>query len=426
MKHLTLVVLTGMLLAREPAAAENLPNIVWLIADDQRWDHYSFMGHPWIRTPHLDRLAAQSLVFERGYVPTSLCRPSLASLITGLYPSQHGVTGNDPARGRRDPDQRNAIVQRFLLNPRLPVLLAQRGYLSFQCGKWWEGHYRNGGFTHGMTHGDLRRGGRHGDAGLAIGRRTMRPVFEFIDLAVSERRPFFIWFAPMMPHLPHTPPERLLRPYLNQGHPPALARYYAMCQWWDEVCGELLAYLERKRLTENTIIFYVCDNGWVQRRDQAGGAFGGPRGKRSAYDGGLRTPIMIRWPGHVKPRRDKQHLASSIDFVPTVLALLDLRPPRPLPGVNLLQEAAVRERQYLRAEIYDHDIQDLSDPSKSLLYRCVIGRQWKLIVPAGRADDRFGPTSEALFRINLDPEERFNLRSLYPEKAHALYRFLAR
>lgn len=76
-------------------AAERQPNIVLILGDDQAWSDYGFMGHPDIRTPHLDKLAAQSLVFGRGYVTSPLCRPSLASMATGLFPFQHGVTGND-------------------------------------------------------------------------------------------------------------------------------------------------------------------------------------------------------------------------------------------------------------------------------------------------------------------------------------------
>ena len=79
------------------ASGEKPPNIVLIISDDQSWTDYGFMGHPSIQTPCLDKLARQSCLFTRGYVPTSLCRPSLATIITGLYPSQHGITGNDPA-----------------------------------------------------------------------------------------------------------------------------------------------------------------------------------------------------------------------------------------------------------------------------------------------------------------------------------------
>lgn len=83
----------------EAVPAAERPNVVLIISDDQRWTDFGFMGHDVIRTPHLDRLAARSAVFPRGYVPTSLCRPSLVTMITGLYPHQHKVTGNDPPRG---------------------------------------------------------------------------------------------------------------------------------------------------------------------------------------------------------------------------------------------------------------------------------------------------------------------------------------
>src|SRR5581483_4774060 len=91
MKMLSLLAL----LAAAPAVA-GPPNVVLIVSDDQAWTDYSFMGHPHVRTPHLDRLASQSLVFRRGYVPSSLCCPSLASLITGQYPHQHKITSNDP------------------------------------------------------------------------------------------------------------------------------------------------------------------------------------------------------------------------------------------------------------------------------------------------------------------------------------------
>src|SRR5688572_23006474 len=152
------------------------PNIVMIVSDDHHWADYGFMGSKDVQTPHLDKLASQSLVFGRGYVPSSLCCPSLATIITGLYPHQHKITSNDPpgpagssknnpARGADFVKQRERQTAHFERAPRLPQLLGERGYLSFQTGKWWEGEFRRGGFTHGMTTGQ-----RHGDAGLTIGR----------------------------------------------------------------------------------------------------------------------------------------------------------------------------------------------------------------------------------------------------------------
>ena len=140
------------------------PNILFIISDDQGWSDYGFMGHPHIATPHLDRLAAQSLTFTRGYTPVPLCRPSLASMVTGLYPHQHGVTGNDPTLPDKDANAKSqrgnpkyaryydTIVGNFANRPNLVRDLAAQGYLAFQTGKWWEGNpIKTAGFTHAMT-----------------------------------------------------------------------------------------------------------------------------------------------------------------------------------------------------------------------------------------------------------------------------------
>jgi arylsulfatase A-like enzyme len=151
------------------------PNIVLIVGDDQCWTDYGFMGHEHIQTPHLDKLAREGLVFKRAYVPSSLCRPSLATMITGLYPHQHLMTSNDPpipkgltnAQANKDAGflkQRQDMIALFEKSPTLPKLLEKEGYISFQAGKWWEGNAcRCGGFTEGMTHGDPAKGGRHGD-----------------------------------------------------------------------------------------------------------------------------------------------------------------------------------------------------------------------------------------------------------------------
>ena len=155
------------------------PNIVLILSDDQAWTDYSFMGHEAIQTPHLDRLARESSLFRRGYVPTALCRPSLMTLLTGQYASVHGVTGNDPSPKYADPasetyaKQRGDLIANLDRFESLPKALGTAGYLSHQSGKLWEGSFRNAGFTHGMTRGFPQRGGRHGDDGLKIGRKGM-------------------------------------------------------------------------------------------------------------------------------------------------------------------------------------------------------------------------------------------------------------
>ena len=156
---LTAVVLSAVLSMESAASAADTksPNVVLIVCDDQAWFHFGFMGNTEIRTPHLDRLAGQSALFTRGYVPSSVCRPSLATMITGHYPqtSKFGVGIDGLRAGAR------IVKQRFERCRPLPELLKRSGYLSLQTGKWWEGTPTRGGFTRGMTHGDPARGGRH-------------------------------------------------------------------------------------------------------------------------------------------------------------------------------------------------------------------------------------------------------------------------
>ena len=393
------------------------PNIVLIISDDQAWTDYSFMGHPVIETPRIDRLAEQSLTFPRGYVTTSLCCPSLATMITGLYPHQHKITGNEPPappglRGGavyRDPGYQAECVRMddyIEAVPTLPRLLAKKGYVSLQTGKWWHGSYKRGGFTHGMTHGDPKRGGRHGDDGLRIGRQGMKPVFDFIEEAGD--KPFFIWYAPFLPHTPHNPPKRLLDKYRDRTPHLPIAKYWAMCEWFDETCGELLDHLDEKNLSENTVVLFVTDNGWINREKASRYA---PKSKRSPYDGGLRTPIMVRWPGKIEPRTD-MNLASAIDLAPTILAAAGLERTPAMRGVNLTDTKAVESRKRLFGAVYLHNAVDLHAPVKNLTHRWCIEGTWKLIVPY---TPNVKSKSLELFDLGADAREEHNRAAQRPK-----------
>lgn len=397
------------------AGASPRPNVVLIIGDDQAWGDFGFMGHPVIRTPHLDRLASQSLLFTRGYVPSSLCRPSLATLATGLYPHQHRITSNDPPSGLaraetlRLREQQIANIERV---PTLPRLLGQQGYVSFQSGKWWEGNFRRGGFTEGMTHGDPARGGRHGDEGLKIGREGLEPVFAFLDR--HRGRPFFIWYAPFLPHQPHNPPEQLLAHYRNQTDSIHVARYWAMCEWFDQTCGALLAGLDERGLAENTLVVFVVDNGWIQRPE--GGAYA-PRSKRSPYEGGIRTPIMLRWPKRIEPRRDERTPVSSVDLVPTILRACGLEPPAEMPGVDLLDSQALGRRAAIFGAIFTHNAVVVDEPASSLQYRWCIEGRWKLILP----NPRLLPDEPLeLYDLLAEPREEDDLAGRRPEVVERL------
>lgn len=425
------------------------PNIIFIISDDQSYGDYSFMGHEFIETPNIDQLARESRTFTRGYATAPLCSPSLASMISGLYAHQHGITGNDPVveyEGPKSygkvaadgvfpdnsyPVQRNKAYQtlaaNFYKNKLITQTLAENGYRSFQTGKWWVGSATDAGFDKGMTHGDYTRGGRHGDEGLKIAREGLDPIYDFIAASNAENKPFFLWYAPFLPHTPHNPPKELEEKYLKVAPSPFIAKYWAMVEWFDQTTGDLLNHLKEKGLEENTIIVYTCDNGWIQSIDARGYA---PRSKRAPHEGGIRTPVMFKYPGIIQPEFDTQNVVSNVDMVSTVLSLLGLDKGS-LPGINALDEDQLNNRQVVFAEAYDHDISNVDAPSESILYKIAIEKTWKLILPNNEMVEKEATTRKEniagyyantvqLFNLAEDPLELDNVAADYPEEVARL------
>ena len=406
---IALVVIMAVRDVSHAAPAPAPPNVVMIVGDDMAWTDFGFMGHDVIKTPHLDDLARESAVFPNGYVPTSLCRASLATLLTGQYAHRHRICCNDPPDGV----DRAAMHPFIKQAPALPRLLRQAGYASLQTGKFWEGHFSNAGFTHGMT-----EKGRHGDEGLVIGRRTMKPIYDFITTARRDAKPFFVWYAPMLPHEPHDPPKRLLDKYLAPGRPGKLAKYYAMCEWFDETCGQLLAHLDQIGVRDDTLVVFVVDNGWIQETGNARTTAGwfAPKSKRSPYDGGLRTPVMLRWPGRTKAGR-YDDLVGTVDLAPTILAAAGLKAPPEMAGLDLLATAAGRAplaRDAVFGEIFTHTAVDLDEPGLNLTHRWVRRGDRKLIT--FDADQK----QPELYDLRHDPHERKNVATENPGEVAAL------
>jgi len=393
------------LLSPLSASAADKPNVLMIVGDDWGWTDFGFMGHRDIQTPHLDRLAKEGALFPNGYTPTSLCRASLASILTGQFAHQHRICCNDPPEGVA----RDAMLPFLKESPALPRLLQAAGYESFQTGKFWEGHHTNGGFTSGMT-----TKGRHGEEGLVIGRKTLEPIFEFVDKA---RKPWFIWYAPMMPHLPHDPPERLAKKYAKEGRDPRLAKYMAMCEWTDETIGEVLAGLDKRGLRKNLLILFVVDNGWVQSvGPPAKGDQFATRSKNTPYDAGVRTPMILHWPETTKAGKYLD-LASTVDLAPTVLSAIDAKVPETMSGLSLLDVASGKgpiKRDAVFGEIYVHTAVKLEDPRANLTHRWVREADWKLIVPVK------GEGKPELFNLKDDPHEKKNLAEVKPEDVKRL------
>jgi arylsulfatase A-like enzyme len=348
-----------------PRRADGPPNIVLIIADDLGWPYLGFLGDDNVVTPNMDIIGNGGAVFEVGHATSNFCRPTLQSLVTGLYPAQYEqraaaiadaamVSGPIPQEVDTD-RERNILRNQFETAAieefeTLPRLLAEAGYASHQSGKWWEQSYAHGGFTHGMTEtwdwtdavelGDRWFFTFMGGRGNEIGRETMAPVTDFIREHADQ--PFFVWYGPALPHTPLNAPDRFYKYFEDRENLSESAKlYYANIAWFDWGVGEVLDTLREERLLDNTLIVYVNDNGWEQPAnveyadDHITFANGGPRGKGSFFETGFRTPIIFYWRDRIAATRDTVTLASALDIMPTILDYAGARAPSDLPGFSL-------------------------------------------------------------------------------------------
>lgn len=344
--------------ALEKTHNENaLPNIILLIGDDQGYSYFGFMGADYVQTPNMDALAKSGTLFTNGYVPENHCRPSLQTLMTGTLPIDY----NSEVENRIDEElnkdrsipyqdvkewKRNYRFHAMKHFTTLPKLLKQKGYKSFQGGKWWEFNYQNGGFDEGMTKGWSKKDESKNDwflqfmggKGRELVRAGMQPVYEFIDK--NAQQPKFIWFAPELPHYPFDAPGKYYNIYKNKDMSESAKRYYANCTWFDDGVGELVNYLKEKNEFNNTLFIYVNDNGWEQapkqefRHDSLRWHNGVDKGKLSMYDQSFRTPIIFSWKDKIIPNKINTSFIHSADIPATALDYVGIDIPEDYFGIS--------------------------------------------------------------------------------------------
>ena len=367
-RSLLLLFLT-VLLFGSTAMAQRPPNIVFLIGDDHGYPYHGFMGDETVVTPSMDALATGGVTFSHAHVTAPYCRPSLRTLITGLHPIQYDRRATEIVDRRRRDDgnyaslsdrqkglweqvEKAAAMREF---DTLPKLLGEAGYVSWQGGKWWEHTYSNGHFTEGMSDGwDMSTYGNDGffdqlmgAAGKDLVRETMDPLFDFIDR--HREQPFFIWFAPSLPHVPFNAPYTYRKYYRDMDISESAKLYYANLTWWDDGVGRLLDHVESRDLLDDTVFIFISDNGWEQdahvEYDLGEDATlesrlllgnGGQLGKNGLYDQSFRSPLIFYWKDRIRRSFNTSSLVSSMDIVPTILDLAGVDIPPGLSGYSLL------------------------------------------------------------------------------------------
>jgi uncharacterized sulfatase len=398
------------------------PNILLVIADDQGWPDSGFMGSDHVRTPHLDALAAGGTVFTHAFSSSSVCRPALRTMLTGLHPFQIEARIARLRRRHETVEPRREMVHFETLAKRL----ADRGYRTFEGGKFWEDSYELAGFDAGLTDDASRAevepglDSLSGGTGNQLGRSSLDPLWSFVDAPGDA--PWFVWFSPMLPHTPFDAPRKYWDLYGADGwrHVEGRIGYDANVTRLDDVIGALVSGLEARGVLDDTLVVYLSDNGWDaegQASSPIGHALGGVRGKLSMYELGFRTPLVFHWPGVIEEGERDDRLVDMVDVVATLVDFSGAEPLPQSPGRSLAplltgrggfeRERVIGGMELLRSSELGDD-----SPDPPLVHRT---EAWYLRTPEWRYVWWRALDRDALYRIDEDPFERRDLAAEHPE-----------
>ena len=445
--------LAALALPAPAADTTRRPNIVFLIADDLGQRDLGVYGSTFYETPHLDRLAAEGARFTDAYAACPVCSPTRASLLTGKYPQRTGVTdyigAAQPAAWKRNTPLLPApyATELSLAETTLAEALKPAGYATFFAGKWHlgpKGHWPEnqgfdvnlGGNDRGGPYGGDKYFSPYGNPSLSDGPpgehlpdRLAREAADFIGR--HKTQPFLVYLPFYSVHTPLMARPDLQKKYaakrlalpatrwgrdgasdvrLSQDH----AVYAGMVEAMDQAVGRVLAALREHDLERDTIVIFTSDNGGLATAEGWPTSNAPLRaGKGWLYEGGVREPLIVRWPGHIQPGAVLATPVTSPDFFPTLLAAAGVPLPAELPadGVNLLPLLTAGRPLAERALFwhYPHYGNQGGAPGSSIRRG-----DWKLIA-------WFEGNRLELFNLAEDPSELTNLADREPARTRALH-----
>jgi len=423
-------------------------NFVFVLADDLGWSDTTVYGGDLHETPNLDRLARSGVRFERGYAAAPVCSPTRASIHTGKYPARLHITIWREASRRPPADRRliPPVVEENLPHAEVTFaeLLREMGYFTAHVGKWHLGNAEHYPETHGFDahiggtvwgapatffwpyrglfpSGEYRyvpglHGGRPGEY---LTDRLTDEALKLIDSAGD--RPFFLNLCYYTVHTPIEGKPELVERYrarLRPGLRHQNAAYAAMVHSLDENVGRVLDRLERNGVADRTVVIVTSDNGGYINpfRGQVVTDNHPLRsGKGSLYEGGLRVPLIIRWPGVTVPGGVSNEPVSSIDFYPTILEMAgaggDPKHNAAVDGRSLAPLLKDPRARLAREELFFHYPHYYATTSP---VSAILAREWKLL-------EYFEDGRTELYHLGRDPSETSNLASAEPEVARRLH-----
>jgi arylsulfatase A-like enzyme len=341
-------------LARGEDRPRKKPNVIFILIDDMGWKDVGFMGSRYYQTPHIDRLAAGGMVFRRAYANAPNCAPTRACLMSGQYTPRHGIyTVGSSARGQSKHRKLIPIKNTTVLDPKIVTLgetLKRAGYVTASMGKWHLGDKEAGPIGQGF---DVNVGGNSaghprsyfspyrnkdlpdGPKGEYLTDRLTDEAVKFIE--ANRSRPFFLYLPHYAVHTPIQATKTLIAKYKarkgdgGQNNP----AYAAMIESTDEGVGRILAKLDELKLADETVVIFFSDNGGHGRVTSMAPLRGS---KGMLYEGGIREPLIVRWPGRIKPGSRCETAVIGVDFYPTLCEIASAKPPKEqvLDGVSLV------------------------------------------------------------------------------------------
>ncbi|MED5398968.1 MAG: sulfatase-like hydrolase/transferase [Planctomycetota bacterium] len=415
------------------------PNVLLILVDDLGYGDLASQGARDMRTPHIDRLAASGMTFTNFYANCPVCSPTRAALLSGRYQDLVGVPGvirthqaNSWGYLRHD-----AVL--------LPVPLAKAGYHTAMVGKWHLGLDapnlpNDRGFTHfhgflGDMMDDYYNHRRHGNNYMRKNAETIDPkghatdlfsqwAVDYLELAARrrDRRPFFLYLAYNAPHTPIQPPEEWVQRVLKRE--PKIdrrrAKLVALIEHMDDGIGKVLKALEANGQAKNTLVVFTSDNGGQLNA----GANNGPLrdGKQSVYEGGLKVPTCVSWPGRIKPGSRSDLMALSMDLFPTVCQVAGAELPGEIEGRSVVPTLLGKSQPPLR-DLWFFSRREGGARYAGKTIEAVRRGPWKLL-----HNSPFAPLE--LYNLERDPREEIDLAKKNPrvfrEMSAALRRQLQR
>ncbi len=484
-KIIAFSILIAMVVSADSAlsqVSDQRPNIIFFLVDDMGWQDTSVpfwdsvtAANKKFHTPNMERLAGQSMKFTNAYAH-SICTPSRVSLMTGMNAARHRVTNwtffKDKAVDGRDsllqiPDWNVNGLSPIHDQPGsvyatpLPQVLKNNGYYTIQCGKAHFGAYQtigadplSLGFTknvggsaagnpasylaeddfgynpgHYIVQADIPNMNQYWGTPTFLTEDLTKEAMLAMDTAQMRHKPFFLYMAHYAVHLPYNADKRFIQKYIDEGFTKPEAAYCALVEGMDQSLGELLDYLDKHQLTENTVVIFMSDNGGYSHRPREGKDntqnYPLRGGKGSLYEGGIREPMMVRWPGITVPGSVCSQYMVIEDFFPTLLDIAQIKNYKAVQEIDgksivrYLKNAELKDSRRVLIWNYPNNwTGGDSGEDNAWMTACRKGN-WKLIY-----FEKYGRLE--LYNLRDDIKEQHDLSKMYPVKTKEMAKLLTR